>query len=168
MKMRILVAMALVALVPLAAFGQGTVEPQRLIVSGVSVGPIRLGMTIADVRAILGKETYVLTSRDGAQKSYAFSAPGTAGLRVHTKDDRVIGITAYLDPAYRTNEGIGVGSTADDVEKVYGLPQRQHQSQAQAGIKTVAVLYIEYDIGLFMGIDRTTNLVLYIGVHAAK
>ncbi len=82
-----------------------------------------------------------------------------------TRSKWVVEVWVYLDYRYRTAEDIGVDSSAVDVEKTYGVPQRKINTEAGVGTQTVPVLHTEYDIGLFVGIF---GRVVYVGVNQAK
>lgn len=88
------------------------------ILGGVGIGKVKLGTSLAEVEAALGKSSQVSASpNDPGSKFYAYPKfgvtvfVGSAG--------KVIGITV-TSAQYRTPEGLGVGSTRPQVEKAYG------------------------------------------------
>ena len=100
----------------------------------VGIGEVRFGMTIDQARQILGEpqrsndRTYeyteqgfaILTGADGtiaAIKCEAAEAGSGAGS----------GVTATS--ACRTAEGIGIGSTKDDITTAYGEPSRTQRAR---------------------------------------
>ena len=94
-----------------------------MIVPGVGVGPIRLGMTVDQMKQILGKPDIAVTGF-----SYVYA---DLGIEVIAKDKQTISsITCvhHIDNAspavtpcqYKTDEGIGIGSTVAEVIAAYG------------------------------------------------
>lgn len=171
MKKVTLVFLALVLAMPFAAFGQDSsmpVAPQYLVIPGVSLGPAKLGMTLEEIRGVFGREQRSETDRNGVTY-LSWSGPGIAGLRAQISKGRVTAITAYLLKEYRTAEGIGVGTLADEVAATYGMPEFQRRLTAQVGLSSVPTIYAWYQkAGLFLGIRTDTNSVMYIGVIEPK
>jgi hypothetical protein len=168
MKKFALAVMAL-ALVTSAALAQTSVDPQYLVVPGVSLGPAKLGMTLEEIRAVFGKETRSEKNQKTGVTFLAWSGPGIPGLRAEMVGGKVTVLAAYLLKEYRTAEDIGVGTLADEVEKTYGMPEFQRRMTAQVGLSSVPIIYAWYQAkGLFFGIRTDTNAVMYVGVIAPK
>lgn len=168
MKIILSIALVLAIALPLAAQTE-EVNPQYLVVPGVSVGPAKLGMTLEEIRAVFGQETRSQTDRKRGVTYLAWSGPGIPGLRVEMYRGKAVSITAYLLKEYRTAENIGVGTLAEDVENTYGMPEFQRHLTAQVGLTSVPIIHAWYQQkGIFFGIRTDTNAVLYVGVTAPK
>lgn len=88
------------------------------ILGGVGLGKVKLGTTLADVEAALGKAAQVTSSpNDPGSKFYAYPKFGCSVFV--GSEGKVIGIT-ITSAQYRTPEGLGVGSSRSQVEKAYG------------------------------------------------
>ena len=91
----------------------------RFITLGQSIGSVRLGMTQAQVRQILGPGT-PLGSPYNHRLTVNYPKPG---LYVQYGDGKAVGIVTS-NPAYTTTKGIGVGrSTEAEVQGAYPAAQ---------------------------------------------
>jgi hypothetical protein len=92
----------------------------NLIVPGVRIGPVRIGMTDADLYKILGDPTQTLTtgSVDGGITYFWGNS-----LVVHVDKDthRVVQVTTN-NPKYSTADGIKVGSSGLAISTKLGIP----------------------------------------------
>ncbi len=125
------------------------VDAQHLIRPGVGIGPITLGMPLADVVAILGAPYYergaILGSLSVASETeYCWIDADsdqirTGGLCVETTKKRiVIAVEAVGDGSYQTSEGLHTatykngdvqpGSTETSVRRVLGVPIKEDNS----------------------------------------
>lgn len=90
----------------------------RQIRGGRSVGPVRLGVSLEAVRSVLGNPEKVDSSPNDPRSK--FLRYPQQGLAVFVgSNGKVIGITV-TSSAWRTPEGIGVGSAASSVTSTYG------------------------------------------------
>jgi hypothetical protein len=110
--------------VALIAFPASAAPPQAryLVVPGIGMGPIRLGMKVHDVEAILGAPARV--DRDPRTVWYTWrDASGSLrSIAVEALDDLVILISVAHDERYRTREGVGPGDTDHTVQEAFGRP----------------------------------------------
>lgn len=125
------------------------VDAQHLIRPGVGIGPITLGMPLADVVAILGAPYYergailgvlsVATETEYCWIDVDSDQLRTGGLCVEaTKKRIVIAVKAVGDGSYQTAEGLHTstykngdvqqGSTETNVRAVLGAPIREDNS----------------------------------------
>ena len=125
------------------------VDAQHLIRPGVGIGPITLGMPLADVVAILGAPYYergaILGALSvGTETEYCWidvdsDQLRTGGLCVETTKKRiVIAVEAVGDGSYQTAEGLHTatyrngdvqqGSTEASVRTVLGAPIKEDNS----------------------------------------
>lgn len=85
-------------------------------------GPIRIGMSRAEVVAAVGEDANPGAvggpEPEACDEFHPESAP--AGLRVMIEQGRLTRITLSRDAEVRTPEGFGLGSPADSVEAAYG------------------------------------------------
>jgi cell division septation protein DedD len=125
-RLGVATALALVLALPAFGLAQGTpVAAPLLIVPGQGIGPIRLGMTMAQVRAALGHE----------QRSSADPLTGITILAWETKgggrlgvwfgpDGKAINVGINHDSRYATAQGLRSGDGADRVRGAMGAPVR--------------------------------------------
>ncbi len=116
--------LALALWVPALGFAQtGAVAQALLIVPGQGIGPVRLGMTVAEVRAALGRE--LRSTGDPvtgtAVLAWKTSASGRLGVWFGT-DGRATNVGVNLDPRYATAQGLRAGDAADKIRGVMGTP----------------------------------------------
>lgn len=161
----ILVALALVLAFQMVAFGQAAVDPKYLVVPGKSVGELSMGMTIDQVKAILGNEGNEVQSGPlggvPGVTYYYFGSPRE--FEVFVKEGKVISINTFL-ASYRTAESIGVGSSFAELLAAYGSPKVQQSFTKKFDRGTFNVLYVEFSNGLTAHIDRSTQKLFAIGI----
>jgi AMIN domain-containing protein len=106
-----------------AAVPAGQRSGATTIVPGRSIGAVRLGMTLPDVVAALGRATNT-AERPGVGVDYTwYAASAESGLGVRATGAGIVRrIWVLEDPAYRTREGLHTGSTEADVQAVFGAP----------------------------------------------
>lgn len=111
--------------VGLTVAGSAGAAPQssQLIRHGVGIGKVRLGMAEAEVRAALGRPTWVVQSRTGfggVRRELQFDeAAYTVVLRRRAGVFRAVAVSTILSRE-RTPEGLGVGSLETRVRRAYG------------------------------------------------
>ena len=114
----------LVLALSLLAVGQApAVAPQFLILPGQSIGLVHLGMTVAQVRSVLGLEARV-TNGDAATGTAVFvwDSPGQGRFGVWFSNGQASYIGVNRDPRYATASGLRAGDPADKVRQVMGAP----------------------------------------------
>lgn len=103
------------------------IQPARpgptTIVPGRGIGVVRLGMTLQDVVALLGRAKETVT-RSGVGVDYLwYAVPGGSGVGVRTTEAGVVRqIWVVNDAAYRTAQGLHAGSTDVEVKAALGAP----------------------------------------------
>ncbi len=106
---------------------------------GVGLGKVKLGNTLADVEAALGKTDQVTSSpNDPGSKFYAYPKFGCSVFV--GSQGKVIGVT-ITGTQYRTPEGLGVGSTRPQVEKAYGKGLARGNGNVNYAVKGLAFSY---------------------------
>lgn len=144
----------------------GAAQPNRfLVVPGRSAGPIDIGMKLDAVERIFGRpSTTDLTSNT---HWYEWQAPNNqmGSIAVETAQDTVILISLANDPRYRTSEGLGDGTTLDEVRRVFGQPSSVMRLEGYAILQ-----YRTKGIGFVMpeGSDRVTGIVIAPAVLTPK
>src|SRR5438477_109349 len=98
-------------------------EPQ-LIEPGVSVGKVRAGMTVDQVRAELGAPQFTTANALEYTRLGFAVMPGADGVVQVVMCGDVTGNNGPLIKRFRarTKEGIGLGSSRDELIKAYGEP----------------------------------------------
>lgn len=97
--------------------------PQRdmLIKPGVGIGKVRLGMSLAQVRAVWGRPQAVIASQErGARKlelQYDYAAY-VVTLRGQPQQERVVAVGTTLAKE-RTRQGLGVGSLERRLQRAF-------------------------------------------------
>lgn len=112
-----------------AAQNVGVPDKPVIIEPGTSVGKVRAGMTLAEVRSELG-EPERTTHNAWEYTCLGFAVmPGADGRVQVVMCGDVMGIDGPLVKKFRgkTKEGIGLGSTRDELVKTYGEPSRDQK-----------------------------------------
>lgn len=120
---RLCLAAILVVSVFASVASAAAADARYLVVPGLGVGPVKLGMKMAEVEATLGVPAKI--DRDARTVWYTWRELPQDSLRsfvVETVDDLVILISVAHDERYRTREGIGAGDTDGAVRDVFGRP----------------------------------------------
>ena len=115
------------------------------IIPGVGLGPIRFGMSREKIESLLGKpdgyeadKTYLLYYSRG----YVLTVSHRSGLKTINCVSQMLSMERVRDFAGKTAEGIGIGSSLKDVEKVFGKPDRDE------GVNAMNKLLIYDKLGL--------------------
>ncbi len=107
-----------------------------VIKGGSSVGPVRLGMSMAQVQSLLGAPASVQSSPNDPQAK--FLKYPSKGLAVFVGSNGVvIGITV-TGGKWHTPEGIGAGSAGDKVYKTYGQGLQRGQGNVNYASRGLA------------------------------
>ncbi|MCE7873698.1 hypothetical protein DYH09_25440 [bacterium CPR1] len=85
---------------------------------GVGVGKVKLGVTLADIEAALGKTDQVESSPNDPESKF-YKYPRFGVVVFVGSSGKVIGVNV-TSSQYRTPEGLGVGSSRAQVEQAYG------------------------------------------------
>jgi outer membrane protein assembly factor BamE (lipoprotein component of BamABCDE complex) len=93
---------------------------QFLVVPGRSVGPVALGMTMDNVKAVWGSPTQV--DRDANSQWYTWRDSPPRSVAVEMQSNMVVMISIAHDPRYRTRDGLGDGDSADRILRLLGRP----------------------------------------------
>ena len=117
-------ALCLVLSIPTMGSAQtAAVAAPLLIVPGQGIGPIRLGMTVAQVREALGQEQRSTTDPVTSATVLAWDTKGGGNLGVwFGPDGKAINIGINQDPQYATAQGLRAGDAADKVRALMGAP----------------------------------------------
>jgi hypothetical protein len=115
--------LSVVAGLTVAASAGAASQSSQLIRHGVGVGKARLGMTEAQVRAALGRPTWVVQRRTGfggVRRELQFGeAAYSVVFRRRAGAFRAVAVNTILSRE-RTPEGLGVGSLETRVRRAYG------------------------------------------------
>lgn len=117
--------------------GESTSQTEKstanlLILPGIGVGDVRLGMTVDEMKDALGKPDVAATGMSFMYKSL--------GIEVVANDKKTVIAISCGNPnnidtpvvkalaaacKFKTAEGIGIGSTADQILQAYGEPTKK-------------------------------------------
>ena len=105
-----------------AAAESPVVAPAADTLTSQGWGPLRVGMTIAEVTAAAGADANpdAVGGADPATCDEFHPARAPEGLRVLMEDGRLARITVARNAAVKTDRGFGVGSLATDIKAAYG------------------------------------------------
>jgi len=139
----------------LAAVVAGAVVPTTsLIVPGQGVGPIVLGMRIVQVFQYLGPPA----RRVRTETTERFLWPDR-GITVRVDFDGRVEAIFVEHPDYRTAQGVGVGSTLEEVVRAFG-PTEQVQEDRTTLVLAYPRLGISFAIGKERG-NRVQMVLVY-------
>ena len=113
-----LISVSVASAVALSAGGAGLAGAPPLVVPGVGIGGVRLGMSQAEVRSVLGDPTKVTTATGccGPIRELDYAKLGLAVSFLASPFRHVSWITS-TSTAFRTTAGAGVGSTKSVLQK---------------------------------------------------
>ncbi len=127
-----------------------------LILPGICVGDVRLGMTVDEMKDVLGKPDVAATGISFMYKSL--------GIEVVANDKKTVIAISCGNPhnintpivkalgaacKFKTAEGIGIGSTADHILQEYGEPSRKSND---------GLLYKDDGIAFFLSDDKVIGI----------
>jgi len=126
--MRHIPALILVSLLVAGLGHAAAADSDHLIVPGVGIGPIHLGMNLADVAGILGTpraaKDVVNVTLTGPPGSRSFALSDTSFVVFTTQEGLVYEIGSPFDPKYALANGLRVGSKEIEVRAFMGEPSR--------------------------------------------
>jgi hypothetical protein len=151
----------LVAPVPKQEPPARAVAPVWDVIPGKSIGPIKLGMDLAEASKILGPQVSFRELSNGNVIHRWFAPPKNAGLGIlTTKLGRVIRIWALNDPQYAIRGHIHAGSTEAEVRAALGNPTNL-VINSSGGDKT-----LRYDsLGIWVGIQLDKRFTFFNQVY---
>jgi len=100
-----------------------SVDAAKLIVPGKTIGPYTMDMTIPQLTAQLGPGASTLDNA-GLRVLAVRWPPGLVGFYERENQDKLVGLHIG-DSTYRTEKGIGFGSTQGEVVLAYGKPSAE-------------------------------------------
>ena len=106
-------ALAFTLLAPTAA-----VAAPAWVLTPDGLGPLRIGMTVKQARAALGRE--MASDDEFSESCKPYGVTGLEGLGLIFADGRLDSIDINLKAPWRTAAGIGLGDTEAAVRKAYG------------------------------------------------
>jgi len=107
------------------------------VVPGQSIGPVRLGMDIRDVAAVLGPEAGSSNLPDGSVVHRWLAPPKNVGFAVRaSRTGKVYRIWVLNDGRYATKERLHAGSPEAEVRAALGRPSEVTMN-SQGGFKTL-------------------------------
>lgn len=97
-------------------------SPAAAVLSSQGWGPLRVGMTVAEITAAVGADANpdAVGGADPATCDEFHPARAPEGLRVLVEDGRLARITVAGNAAVKTDRGFGVGASATDIKAAYG------------------------------------------------
>ena len=130
---------------------------ELLIRPGIGVGKIRLGMTVQQMKDVLGKPDVASTGI-----SYMYTS---LGIEVVVRDEAVshiycgnphgksLPIVKSMEKSckFKTAEGLGIGSTESQIVKAFGEPTKRKSNQ---------LFYKDKRTAFFLSDDKTIGIVL--------
>jgi hypothetical protein len=129
-----------------------------LIVPGQRVGPLRLGMTIQDVVAVLGPSIRSEPLPNGDVDYRWFKSPGGSGLGVQVTETGVVNrISTFGDERYVIGKRLHVGSTEADARAVLGDPSWIISVDSRTKMKTL----MYESLGVWINIQLDAREPLY-------
>jgi hypothetical protein len=136
--------------------------PTWLVVPGKSIGPIKLGMDIAQATKLLGPPASSSALQDGSYVYRWFAPPKNVGMGVRaTKAGKIYRIWALNDPKYMTRQRLHAGSTEAEVRAALGDPSRV-VVDSSGGVKT-----LRYDsLGIWIDIQLDNRYTFYNSVFS--
>ncbi|GEM_PF-919082 len=139
--------------------------PSREILPGQGIGPVRLGMAVKDVLALLGPQKSVDQLPNGEAVYRWFAPPANDGIGVRVTASGVVSrVWALNDADYVLRGTLRVGSTEEEVRAALGAPSRVAENTQ---VKTRLLYYDALGIWVSIQLDERYafyNRVFEIGV----
>ncbi|RYX81280.1 hypothetical protein EON83_24850 [bacterium] len=132
-----------IPIVPLVLLLAQVSHADNVVVPGERVGAVKLGATLAQVRALLGSPTKTTKWKSGeTQDSFMGTKPPVdeygsekyprRNLVVIYRAGKVVQIE-FNSPAFRTSKGISLKSSLQDFRRAYGSPKAQALAMLDEG-----------------------------------
>ena len=153
---RLAVVSTLLAVLLAAAGGRAAVEGLYLVVPGRSAGPAVLGMPGQELVRQLGRPSGAVRAEAGTRLSWP-----RVGLSVRLDRDGKVEAVFVESPRFRTREGVGVGSTREDVVVAFGPTDH-----AQEDRSTLILAYP--GLGISFAIRKDRDGVELVMVYRAR
>lgn len=143
--MRTSVATLCTALLLAASAVAQTPAGDFLIVPGAGIGPTRLGMPIGEVLRLAGPPQPAFSqvpgqgatpASTGDRLYYWFTGRGSRTAATNG-EGRVVMLGVFNDPRFATRDGLHVGSTRAEVERVLGTPTRESPNPRTDSVELV-------------------------------
>lgn len=119
------VSTVLAVLVGLAAATFAGPRPGLAIVPGRAAGPVVIGMRLVELVQLLGPPGGLGRAREGEKLSWP-----ALGLTVRLDREGRVDAVFVDSPRYRTAQGVGVGSSRQQVLAAFGPPTYAQEDQA--------------------------------------
>ena len=118
MKRAVMSSKCLILLPPLVwAFALGAVSPDSWVVQENGVGPVKIGMTLAQLKAAL--HTKIAEQESGSDSCYYVTASGHQHISLMIEDGKVVRFDVD-ESGIRASSGLQVGDTEAQVRRIYG------------------------------------------------
>jgi hypothetical protein len=150
-----------------------TVAPADLLITpGRSIGRIVLSGNVEDVSTLLGRPDSAEAAMGSSlmvwyagHKSSGYRTSVFAHRNMGAKDEIISRIQKVLitSPEFKTAEGLGVGSTIDDIKKAYDLKPTSTYKSASGEVQ----VYTDMDKGISFEIEKASNKCVGVVVHKA-
>jgi hypothetical protein len=129
--------------------GKGLSDESRLAFDGI--GPVKVGMTLAEASAAVGKPVEVDPDYVLDNCAYAETAGGPKGLSFMVLRDaerdpwRIVRVDVDDESRIATLSGIRIGATEAEVKRIYGAPGRTGTITVENHVYVDGGHYISYD-----------------------
>ncbi|MGO9107675.1 MAG: hypothetical protein ACLP9L_00450 [Thermoguttaceae bacterium] len=119
------------------------------IIPGVGLGPIRFGMSRDKIESLIGKPDGYEADKTSLlyySRGFVLSVSHRSGLKHVNCLSQTLTMNKVRDFAGKTREGIGLGSSLQEVEKVFGKPDRDegHDAMNKRLVYTKCGLEIQF------------------------
>jgi hypothetical protein len=142
---------------------------------GDGAGPVVLGMSEEEMERAMGKPAQPPAGIKGSRYEWAYpdkgmavpftkAEPRKAGVILAGHAFGVQPVVSEGEFPWRTEEGLGMGSTADEVQRAYGPPEADEQPHAQPHWRLLSYTSRGIQFGLSDG--RVVWIVVRAGVRA--
>ena len=96
-----------------------TSGPSKVVVIGQGIGGAHLGDSVAQVKRELGKPSGATNPKSQLQLEWLYQGRKNWLTVLYHDDARVTGMSVMIKRGYRTNKGIGMGSSLAEVRQAY-------------------------------------------------
>jgi outer membrane protein assembly factor BamE (lipoprotein component of BamABCDE complex) len=159
MKMAVCLLTVLATIVTPAVAQQSSID--HLIVPGQRIGQIKVGMSLSEVEALIGRpstsrplSTQTVILQPGKSMLYTWQLGPGNGLSVQTTVSNEVYLVGTFATNYGTSEGLHVGSRLSEVTSMLGAPSR---TIARPSIGANYLVYDDRGIEFVVGADSTKS-----------